>query len=526
MGGAESEVGDGTTRVIVESAIFDPIAIRRTGQRYALRSEASLRFEKGQELRLARIGADRAARLIAEWAGGSVARGRVDTAPDRAARRPRVAVPARAGQPPARDGVRDRRAAGAPRAASAIDDGAGRAGRPIATIAVAGEPQAADDRGRRRRDPRRDRPDLAARHRDRGRRHRGGRPDRAATTRSRRSCRTPRCRPGAPRRSPLRDLVRETLAGAGLTETVSHALVSPRARRAGSPGRPRSRPSPAGRRRSAARSASRTRSRPITRSSARRSSAASSRSSRRTSAAAATTSRSSRSARATAATATRPASGGGSGSRSPAPFEEPAWNRPGPGRRPRRREGRDRARLPPPRVRRAGCTSRSTDEPLLHPGRAARVTRRRGGRTVLERRRRRAPSGRSPTSVDLRGARADRRRARGRRPRRRAVRPTSGPRAPSRHPAAERDLASSSPRSTPAAVRRGRDPRGRGGPISRRSGLFDIYRGAPLAADEKSLAWRLVFQADGADPHRGRDRGRGRGRSRSRVDRIGGRIRT
>jgi phenylalanyl-tRNA synthetase beta chain len=80
MGGAGSEVGAGTTRVIVESALFDPILIRRTGQRYGLRSEASLRFEKGQETRLARLGADRAARLVAEWAGGTVARGRIDTA--------------------------------------------------------------------------------------------------------------------------------------------------------------------------------------------------------------------------------------------------------------------------------------------------------------------------------------------------------------------------------------------------------------------------------------------------------------
>ncbi|HEX5014648.1 MAG TPA: phenylalanine--tRNA ligase subunit beta [Candidatus Limnocylindrales bacterium] len=82
MGDAPSEVKDTTTDVIVESAIFDPVAIRRTGQRYALRSEASLRFEKGQEFRLARIGADRTARLIHEWAGGAVAPGRVDTAPD------------------------------------------------------------------------------------------------------------------------------------------------------------------------------------------------------------------------------------------------------------------------------------------------------------------------------------------------------------------------------------------------------------------------------------------------------------
>jgi phenylalanyl-tRNA synthetase beta chain len=81
MGGAGSEVGEGTTDVIVESAIFDPVSIRRTAFRYALRSDASLRFEKGQEWRLARLGADRTARLIAEWAGGEVAPGAVDTAP-------------------------------------------------------------------------------------------------------------------------------------------------------------------------------------------------------------------------------------------------------------------------------------------------------------------------------------------------------------------------------------------------------------------------------------------------------------
>jgi phenylalanyl-tRNA synthetase beta chain len=81
MGGASSEIGPETRDVIVESAIFDPVSIRRTAFRYALRSEASLRFEKGQEHRLARLGADRAARLIGEWAGGRVARGVVDTDP-------------------------------------------------------------------------------------------------------------------------------------------------------------------------------------------------------------------------------------------------------------------------------------------------------------------------------------------------------------------------------------------------------------------------------------------------------------
>ncbi len=81
MGGASSEIRPATTDVIVESAIFDPVSIRRTAFRYALRSEASLRFEKGQEHRLARLGADRTARLIGEWAGGRVMAGVVDTNP-------------------------------------------------------------------------------------------------------------------------------------------------------------------------------------------------------------------------------------------------------------------------------------------------------------------------------------------------------------------------------------------------------------------------------------------------------------
>ena len=81
MGGARSEVSASTRDVIIESAIFDPVSIRRTAFHHALRSEASLRFEKGQEARLARLGADRVAELMVAWAGGEAARGRVDTAP-------------------------------------------------------------------------------------------------------------------------------------------------------------------------------------------------------------------------------------------------------------------------------------------------------------------------------------------------------------------------------------------------------------------------------------------------------------
>ncbi len=81
MGGAQSEVGDATSAIVIESAVFDPVSIRRTARRFALQSEASLRFEKGQETRLARIGADRVAQLVVAWAGGRAAPGRVDTAP-------------------------------------------------------------------------------------------------------------------------------------------------------------------------------------------------------------------------------------------------------------------------------------------------------------------------------------------------------------------------------------------------------------------------------------------------------------
>ena len=81
MGGASSEVGDQTTSVIVESAIFAPTSIRRSAQRHSLRSEASHRFERGQELDLVPIAAAQVAALISDWAGGSVRAGALDSDP-------------------------------------------------------------------------------------------------------------------------------------------------------------------------------------------------------------------------------------------------------------------------------------------------------------------------------------------------------------------------------------------------------------------------------------------------------------
>lgn len=75
MGGANSEVTDETVDIILESARFDPGSIRRTSRRLGLRSEASLRFEKGVDPGRVRAALDRAAGLIARLAGGRVAEG-------------------------------------------------------------------------------------------------------------------------------------------------------------------------------------------------------------------------------------------------------------------------------------------------------------------------------------------------------------------------------------------------------------------------------------------------------------------
>ncbi|MDQ3881071.1 MAG: phenylalanine--tRNA ligase subunit beta, partial [Chloroflexota bacterium] len=81
MGGADTEVGAATRRVVLESAIFHGPTIRATARRLGLRSEASSRHEKGITWELPLRAADRAARLMAEIAGARVSRGIVDSAP-------------------------------------------------------------------------------------------------------------------------------------------------------------------------------------------------------------------------------------------------------------------------------------------------------------------------------------------------------------------------------------------------------------------------------------------------------------
>jgi phenylalanyl-tRNA synthetase beta chain len=81
MGGQNTEVGDGTTRVLLESAYFDPACTRRTSRELQLKTDAAYRFERGADIEgLVDAGA-RAAELMAELAGGTVARGMLDVYP-------------------------------------------------------------------------------------------------------------------------------------------------------------------------------------------------------------------------------------------------------------------------------------------------------------------------------------------------------------------------------------------------------------------------------------------------------------
>ncbi|MFJ5717263.1 phenylalanine--tRNA ligase subunit beta [Neobacillus sp. NPDC093127] len=75
MGGANSEVTSDTTTVLLESAYFNGAAVRKASKDHGLRSEASARFEKGVDPNRVRAAGERAAYLMAKYAGGEVLEG-------------------------------------------------------------------------------------------------------------------------------------------------------------------------------------------------------------------------------------------------------------------------------------------------------------------------------------------------------------------------------------------------------------------------------------------------------------------
>ena len=78
MGGAPTEITAGTTDILLESAHFDPLSVRRTARRLGLTTEASYRFERYVDPNLIPIAAERAAALIVEIAGGTAEPGLID----------------------------------------------------------------------------------------------------------------------------------------------------------------------------------------------------------------------------------------------------------------------------------------------------------------------------------------------------------------------------------------------------------------------------------------------------------------
>jgi phenylalanyl-tRNA synthetase beta chain len=78
MGGLDTEIGDATTNVLLESAEFLPANIRRTSRALGLASDSSYRFERGVDPQGIDWGSERAAVLIAEIAGGTVESGVID----------------------------------------------------------------------------------------------------------------------------------------------------------------------------------------------------------------------------------------------------------------------------------------------------------------------------------------------------------------------------------------------------------------------------------------------------------------
>jgi phenylalanyl-tRNA synthetase beta chain len=81
MGGADTEVTERTTAVLLEAAYWNPSSIRRTSRELGLATDAAYRFERGGDIDGLGDALNRAADLMAELGGGTIARGILDLYP-------------------------------------------------------------------------------------------------------------------------------------------------------------------------------------------------------------------------------------------------------------------------------------------------------------------------------------------------------------------------------------------------------------------------------------------------------------
>lgn len=80
MGGGATEVSEKTKNILLESAHFNPQVVRRAAKALGISTEASYRFERYVDPELAPLALERAADLMAQYAGGQPVTGRIDTA--------------------------------------------------------------------------------------------------------------------------------------------------------------------------------------------------------------------------------------------------------------------------------------------------------------------------------------------------------------------------------------------------------------------------------------------------------------
>ncbi len=78
MGGLNSEIEESSSRVLLESAYFDPVSIRKTAKRLGLNSDAAHRFERGVDPHGCIFAVDRAAALMVQLGGGELVDGTID----------------------------------------------------------------------------------------------------------------------------------------------------------------------------------------------------------------------------------------------------------------------------------------------------------------------------------------------------------------------------------------------------------------------------------------------------------------
>ena len=83
MGGADSQVDQTTKTILLESAHFDPLTIRRASRALGIASDSSYRFERNVSQFTVEWASRRAAALLVEWAGGKVAKGLIDNWPNK-----------------------------------------------------------------------------------------------------------------------------------------------------------------------------------------------------------------------------------------------------------------------------------------------------------------------------------------------------------------------------------------------------------------------------------------------------------